>query len=287
HQARHAPGLRPRHRPAFGDLDEVAFLEIRRLGVRVVLARARDRLAHERVAHAALDAHDDRLLHLVADDAAEQLPLVLGGLGLVLGFGHLPAFSFITVRTRAMSRRTFFSWLVLASCWVASCMRSPNCARSRLSSSFCSSAPSLDRSSLGFMAYPSMRCTNTVRNGSLADARAKASRASGSVTPSISKMILPGWISHTKYSGLPLPLPMRTSAGFCEIGLSGKTRIQMRPPRLMWRDTARRAASSWRAVRRPRVVAFRPCSPKDTLLPRVATPVLRPFCCFLYLVLAG
>src|SRR3990170_2950221 len=55
-------------------------------------------------------------------------------------------------------------------------------------------------------------------------------------------MILPGWISHTKYSGLPLPLPMRTSAGFCDTGLSGNTRIQMRPPRLMWRDMARRVA---------------------------------------------
>src|SRR5260221_9575296 len=100
-------------------------------------------------------------------------------------------------------------------------------------------------------------------------------------------MILPGWISQTKYSGLPLPLPMRTSAGLEEMGLSGNTRIQMRPPRLMWRDMARRAASSWRAVSRPRVVAFRPYSPKDTLAPRVATPVLRPFCCLRYLVRAG
>src|SRR6185369_15810362 len=100
-------------------------------------------------------------------------------------------------------------------------------------------------------------------------------------------MILPGWISQTKYSGLPLPLPMRTSAGLEEMGLSGNTRIQMRPPRLMWRDMARRAASSWRAVSRPRVVAFRPYSPNDTLAPRVATPVLRPFCCLRYLVLAG
>ena len=61
----------------------------------------------------------------------------------------------------------------------------------------------------------------------------------------------------------------------------------MRPPRLMWRDMARRAASSWRAVRRPRAIAFRPYSPKDTLLPRVAMPVLRPFCCLRYLVRAG
>src|SRR5512132_1310838 len=64
-------------------------------------------------------------------------------------------------------------------------------------------------------------------------------------------------------------------------------RIQMRPPRLMWRVIARRAASIWRAVRRPRPVAFSPYSPKLTLLPRVALPVFRPFCSLRYLRLAG
>src|SRR5665647_2109977 len=50
---------------------------------------------------------------------------------------------------------------------------------------------------------------------------------------------------------------------------------------------ARRAASIWRAVRRPRAIAFRPNSPKLTLLPRVATPVLRPFCSLRNFLLAG
>src|SRR3954466_8334223 len=80
---------------------------------------------------------------------------------------------------------------------------------------------------------------------------------------------------------------MRTSAGFLEIGLSGKMRIQTRPPRLMWRVIARRAASIWRAVSRPRPSAFRPYSPKETLAPRVATPLLRPFCSLRYFLLAG
>src|ERR1700712_3752003 len=80
---------------------------------------------------------------------------------------------------------------------------------------------------------------------------------------------------------------MRTSAGLREIGLSGKMRIQMRPPRLMWRVIARRAASIWRAGGRARPTAFRPKSPKLTLLPRVALPVLRPFCSLRYLRLAG
>ena len=35
------------------------------------------------------------------------------------------------------------------------------------------------------------------------------------------------------------------------------------------------------------MVALRPNSPKDTLAPRVATPLLRPFCCLRYLVRAG
>src|SRR5829696_7328016 len=80
---------------------------------------------------------------------------------------------------------------------------------------------------------------------------------------------------------------MRTSAGFLEIGLSGKMRIHTRPPRLMWRVMARRPASIWRAVRRPRARALSPNSPKETLAPRVATPLLRPFCSLRYLRLAG
>src|SRR5206468_9638243 len=64
-------------------------------------------------------------------------------------------------------------------------------------------------------------------------------------------------------------------------------RIQMRPPRLIWRVMARRAASIWRAVSRPRPTAFRPYSPKLTLAPTVATPLLRPFCSLRYFLLAG
>src|SRR6185503_18651293 len=66
------------------------------------------------------------------------------------------AFSFMMVRTRAMSRRTFFSWLVLESCWVATCMRRPNWARSSDSSSFFSSSACLPRSSLAFISDVSL-----------------------------------------------------------------------------------------------------------------------------------
>src|SRR5512135_648531 len=50
---------------------------------------------------------------------------------------------------------------------------------------------------------------------------------------------------------------------------------------------ARRAASIWRAVNRPRPMALSPNSPKLTLAPRVAIPVLRPLCSLRYFLLAG
>ena len=71
-------------------------------------------------------------------------------------------------------------------------------------------------------------------------------------------MMRPGLTRQTQYSGEPLPLPMRTSAGLCDTGTSGKIRIHTRPTRRMWRVIARRAASIWRAVTRPGSDAFSP-----------------------------
>src|SRR5580692_2898384 len=62
-------------------------------------------------------------------------------------------------------------------------------------------------------------------------ARSMAARASSSSTPASSNRMRPGCTTATHSSGLPLPEPMRVSAGFCVIGLSGKTRIQTVPPR--------------------------------------------------------
>src|SRR6186713_2567682 len=50
---------------------------------------------------------------------------------------------------------------------------------------------------------------------------------------------------------------------------------------------ARRAASISRAVMRARLVAFRPKSPNETLLPRRARPVFVPLNCLRYLVRLG
>src|SRR5690606_656967 len=114
--------------------------------------------------------------------------------------------------------------------------------------------------------HSTVRATNWVCTDSLAAARRNASRASTSATPSISYSMRPGCTGATQYSTLPLPLPMRTSIGFFEIGLSGNTRIQSLPPRFTKRVMQRRADSIWRAVRWPWVVALRPYSPKLTLL---------------------
>ncbi len=61
-------------------------------------------------------------------------------------------------------------------------------------------------------------------------------------------MTRPGLTTATQNSGLPLPEPIRVSAGFWVMGLSGKIVIHTLPPRRMVRVMAIRAASIWRAV---------------------------------------
>src|SRR5690606_10700839 len=122
----------------------------------------------------------------------------------------------------------------------------------------------------------SSRLTIRVRTGSLAMASAIDLRASSSGPPSTPKSSRPGMITATQPSGLPLPLPMRTSAGFLVTGLSGKIRIQTLPPRFISRVIATRDASICREVIHPGSSDMMPHWPNATLLPRVAIPVVRP-----------
>src|SRR6478609_7324692 len=140
---------------------------------------------------------------------------------------------------------------------------------------------------LGHGHYSAMRSTKRVLIGSLAAARVSASRAVWVLTPSISNSTRPGLIRTTHNSGAPLPEPMRTSAGFFDTGTSGNTRIQTRPARFMWRVSARRAASIWRAVTRSGSIAFRPNWPNDNVAPEVAVPWIRPLCAFRNFVFLG
>src|SRR5690349_9387401 len=52
------------------------------------------------------------------------------------------------VLVRAMSRRILLSWEVLLNCWVACCIRRPNCALSSSSNSCCNSTGFLFLNSL-------------------------------------------------------------------------------------------------------------------------------------------
>src|SRR5688572_16351903 len=105
---RHLPRLRLADLARGDDLHEVAHLDLVRLVVRVVLRRARDDLAVDRMLDAALDEHRDRLVHLVADHATDErrdqrlacrrrLRILL-----YLVDHASPAFWCISVRTRAI-----------------------------------------------------------------------------------------------------------------------------------------------------------------------------------------
>src|SRR5664280_109304 len=115
-----------------------------------------------------------------------------------------------------------------------------------------------------------------VATGSLWPARRIASTADSRSTPAISKRIRPGRTTATQWSGAPLPDPMRVSAGFLVAGLSGKIRIQILPPRLTERVMARRAASIWRLVIQAGSRVIRPNSPKETAVPPLDMPAMRP-----------
>src|SRR3982751_6851166 len=89
------------------------------------------------------------------------------------------------------------------------------------------------------------RVTNLALIGSFWMARSMASLARGSGTPESSNMMRPGRTGATHRSGLPLPEPMRVSAGFSVTGLSGKIVIHTLPPRLMWRGTGGWGGPIW------------------------------------------
>ena len=128
---------------------------------------------------------------------------------------------------------------------------------------------------------------NLVTMGNFWAPSAIASLARSRLTPSSSKIILPGLQIATQYSGAPLPLPILTSAGFLVIGLSGNNLIQSFPSLLTCLVMAIRAASIWLAVIRPGSRLLSPNEPNAILVPLLATALTLPFCTFLYFDFLG
>src|ERR687890_1954807 len=128
---------------------------------------------------------------------------------------------------------------------------------------------------------------NLVLMGSFWAARCMASRANSSSTPLISNITRPGLTTATYASGLPLPLPIRVSAGFLVTGLWGKMLIHTFPPRLIFLVIAIRAASIWRLVIQAGSRACRPYSPNCTSVPPLALPRILPLWGFLNLSFFG
>src|SRR5579884_991294 len=87
---------------------------------------------------------------------------------------------------------------------------------------------------------------------------------------------MPGLMTAAQYSGSPLPLPMRVSAGMAVTDLCGKTRMYNRPSPRTKCVAVIRPASMASALSQPPSRACRPNSPKLTLLPRVALPLTLP-----------
>src|SRR6516162_3717987 len=98
---------------------------------------------------------------------------------------------------------------------------------------------------------------------------------------------MPGLTTAAQYSGSPLPLPMRVSAGMAVTDLCGKTRMYSRPsPRTAW-AAVMRPASIASALSQPPSRDCKPKSPNVTKLPRWALPFTRPRWLFRYFTRLG
>src|SRR5687768_4121874 len=98
--------------------------------------------------------------------------------------------------------------------------------------------------------------------------------------------MVPGLITAAQNSTSPLPVPIRVSAAFLLTDLCGNTRIHSFASGAL-RDAATRPASMTRADSQPGSTDWRPNSPNDTALPRVASPRILPRICLRHFVLLG
>src|SRR3989442_14236661 len=94
--------------------------------------------------------------------------------------------------------------------------------------------------------------------------------------PPISNKIMPGLTTAAQYSGSPLPLPMRVSAGMAVPDLCGNTRMYNLPSPRKKCVAVTGPASMASALSQPPSTDCSPKSPNDTVLPREALPFTFP-----------
>ena len=247
------PPLRLRQRPGLHDLDRVADVRLVLLVVDVADGPLLDVLAVLRVLDQPLDLDPAGLVHLVArDDADLRLAAVAGGVGVVgrrLAHRGLPGSMAVTAVAGRGGGRPFSFDLALAedrldpgdlALRLADLARASPAARSptgsaagtgscSVSFSGRSSCSSLMLAEFGGLAHRRLRI-RPIRARPDSDRSAAGSRTgSGTASctprgpgsrgppprgrPPISNRIVPGLTTAAQYSGSPLPLPMRVSAG--------------------------------------------------------------------------
>src|SRR3954469_3156905 len=252
------PALVARERPRLDDHHLVAGLVLVLLVVRLELGPLGQVLAVLAVGHPALDQHHPGLVHLVAGDDADHLALARdfasgfirsSGGGLVFGgHGLLLLFRLGGLRSGSPALLPLHQHgvdLGDVTPGVADQHRVLELVGGALQAVLEQIVLQLGQRALqllglvsaevlGLYAFHMISCRGRTRvfTASLCSARWNASRASCSVTPSSSYITRPGRTTATHSSGAPLPLPMRVSAGFLEMGLSGKMRMYSLPPRL-------------------------------------------------------
>src|SRR5438270_2811406 len=228
----HGPALQFRDRPALLDPHHVARLDLVVLVVRMIVFRAANRLFVDRMGEAAVDAHHYRLGLLVADDHALQRTFWhVGPLFLRVALLRSDGLDAGDVAARFAQPRGVLQLPGGAlETQVEALLLQIEDGVVHLIGAHCADIGGFH---LGHDPHSAMRATKRVLIGRLAAASDSASFAVCTVTPSISKMTRPGFTRATHNSGVPLPEPIRTSAGFFDTGTSGKMRIQTRPARFM------------------------------------------------------
>ena len=224
-QARHDPRL-GLEIGGFADLDDIAELALACSSSWAWYARTRDDLAVQLVLVAALDEHGD-VLALVADDLADEGAGTSPSRGFGRSFGGLPFLLGQDGLGATMSRRVLPGMRMVVQLLGGLLHAQAEVGLEQVGDFFSRPATSLARSSDAFIVVlrgPGRRPGARRRwcfSGSLPKPAERLARQCLGHAVDLVEHLARLDLGHVVLR-LPLPLPMRTSAGFCEIGLSGR-----------------------------------------------------------------